>query len=140
MIASMDIMHQLENYCDYDKPCYRKTRGEGEKALVGLEAEGQEGAYVWKNELDDGTKATILASAQEVRGKVLTDTDGNVVKTSYVNTDQENWWSLAQQGKTYQEILLEHYSGQNASGMATATISNYGKLYYGYYVLYSRDY
>ena len=128
-----------QNYCDYDKPCYRKTRGEGEKALVGLEAEGQEGAYVWKGQLDDGTKAQILSAAQEVRGKVLTDTSGNVVKTGYVNTDQENWWALAQQGKNYEEILMEHYAGSNASGMSTATCSNYGNIDYGDYVLDSSD-
>jgi len=128
-----------QNYCDYEKDCYRKVRGEGEKAIVGAEAEGQEGAYIWKHKLDENTKNEILAAASEVRGKVLTDSSGNVVNTNYVNTDQQNWWALAQQGLTYDEILKQHYASQNASGMASATCSNYGNIDYGDYVLDSSD-
>lgn len=126
-----------QNYCDYDRPCYRKVRGEGEKAVVGLEAQGQEGAYIWKNQLDESTKAAVLAAAEEVKGKVLVDNTGNVVSTNYVNTDQQNWWALAQQGKNYEEILKEHYSGQNASSMSSATCSTVGNIDYGDYVLSS---
>ena len=123
-------------YCDIDKPCYHVLRS-GQPTIYGPEAEGMSGATVWKGQLDEATKAEILAAAEEVKGKVLVDSSGNVVSTNYVNTDQNHWWELAQQGKKYDEILVEHYSSSGATGMNSATCSNYGNIDYGNYQLSS---
>jgi len=123
-------------YCDIDKPCYHVLRS-GQPTIYGPEAEGMSGATVWKGQLDEATKAEILAAAAEVRGKVLVDDQGNVVNTNYVNTDQQHWYELATQGKNYEEILVEHYSSQNAKGMNSAVCSNYGNIDYGNYELSS---
>jgi len=123
-------------YCDIDKPCYHYTRS-GKPTIYGPEAAGMAGATVWKGQLDEATKAEILAAAEEVKGKVLVDSSGDVVNTNYVNTDQQHWWELAQQGKSYEEILVEHYSSKNATGMNSATCSNYGNIDYGDYQLSS---
>ncbi len=123
-------------YCDIDKPCYHVTRN-GKPTIYGPEAEGMAGATVWKGQLDEATKAEIMAAAEEVRGKVLIDDAGNVVNTNYVNTDQQHWYQLATEGKNYEEILVEHYSSQNAKGMNSAVCSNYGNIDYGNYELSS---
>ena len=123
-------------YCDIDKPCYHVSRS-GKPTIYGPEAEGMAGATVWKGQLSEQTKADILAAAEEVKGKVLVDSSGNVVYTNYINTDQNHWYELSQQGKNYEEILVEHYSGQGASGMNSATCSNYGNIDYGNYELSS---
>ena len=123
-------------YCDIDKPCYKVSRS-GKPTLYGPEAEGASGATVWKGQLDESTKAAIMAAAEEVKGKVLVDESGNVVYTNFVNTDQNNWWSLAQQGKNYEEILTEHYKDRGATGMNSASCTYYGNIDYGDYELNS---
>lgn len=123
-------------YCDIDKPCYKVSRS-GKPTIYGPEAEGMAGATVWKGQLNEATKAQILAAAEEVKGKVLIDSSGNVVYTNYINTDQNNWYKLATEGKDYEQILVEHYSSSNATGMSSGTCSNYGNIDYGNYELSS---
>ncbi len=120
-------------YCDYDRDCYRMTRGSSPALFSPEIDENTSGAYVWKGQLSEELKAKVLAAADEVKGKVLLDESGNVAHTNYVNTDQQHWVELANQGKTYDEILIEHYGGGNVSG-ATCTS---GVIDYGDYVLSS---
>ena len=122
-------------YCDYDKTCMKYPRS-GKPTLYGPEAEKMSGATVWKNQLSETTKAEILAAAEEVKGKVLVDSEGNVVYTNFVNTDQKQWWEYAKQGMNYEEILVKHYSSSGASGMSSAECS-YGNIDYGDYTLSS---
>ena len=130
-------------YCDYDKDCYRYVRS-GKPALYGPEAEKVGGAYIWKHKLDDSTKSAVLAAADEVKGKVLVDKDGNVVYTNFVNTDQNQWYEMAQQGMKWDEILIKHYSSSGASSYSTAECNEStsdsgqtGSISYGDYSLSS---
>lgn len=123
-------------YCDYDKPCYRLVRS-GQPALYGPEAAGMSGAYVWKNQLDEGTKSAILAAAEEVKGKVLVDSSGEVVYTNFINTDQQQWYAMAQQGMKWDEILIKHYSSSGASSFSSAQCANTGNIDYGNYSINS---
>lgn len=126
-----------QNYCDPEKPCYRKVR-EGKKALVGKEAEGQEGAYVWKGQLSEETKAAVYAAAEEVKGKILVDGDGNVVYTNFVDKDQKEWYRMAtEENKTAEEIMVEYYSSSGATGYSSANCTTTGNIDYGNYVLSS---
>lgn len=120
-------------YCDYDRPCYRMTRGDS-PALVSPEVDGSSsGAYVWKGQPDEALREEILSVAEDVKGKVLLDDSGNVVHTDYIDKDQNEWSRLASEGHTYDEILNIHYGGGSISG---ATCSS-GIIDYGDYVLSS---
>ncbi len=120
-------------YCDYDRPCYRMTRGDS-PALVSPEVDSStSGAYVWKAQPDEALREEILSVAEEVKGKVLLDDSGNVVYTNYIDKDQNEWSRLASEGHTYDEILSIHYGGGSISG---ATCSS-GIIDYGDYVLSS---
>ena len=123
-------------YCDPDKPCYHYTRS-GQPTIYGPEAEGMAGATVWKNQLSEQTKADVMAAGKEVEGKVLVDSSGNVVYTNYVNTDQNQWYEMAQQGMKWDEILIKHYSSSGASGYNSATCQGTGNIDYGDYSLSS---
>ena len=122
-------------YCDPDKTCMKYPRS-GKPTLYGPEAEKMSGAKVWKNKLSDTTKAEIMAAADEVKGKVLVDSEGNVVYTNFVNTDQKQWWEYAKQGMNYEQILTTHYASKGASGMSTSDCS-YSGIDYGDYSLSS---
>ncbi len=49
--------------------------------------------------------------ASEVSGKVALDSSGNVYLTNFLNTDQNAWISMANQGMDYTQIILKHYPG-----------------------------
>lgn len=115
-------------YWDYDKDIYRYDRGR-----ISLYSPEINSGTVWKRALDEATKEEVLAIADEVKGKVLLDENGNVVHTDYINTDQQEWNRLASEGHTYDEILSIHYGGGSISG---ATCSS-GNIDYGDYVLSS---
>ena len=123
-------------YCDIDKPCYHKERS-GQPTIYGPEAEGMEGATVWKGQLSEETKAQILAAAEDVKGKVLVDANGEVVFTNFVNTDQQEWHRMALEGKTAEEIMVEYYSDKGATGFSSANCTTMGNIDYGDYVLSS---
>ena len=123
-------------YCDPDKPCYHYTRS-GKPTIYGPEAEGMAGATVWKGQLSEQTKADVMAAAKEVEGKVLVDSSGNVVYTNFVNTDQNQWYEMAQQGMKWDEILIKHYASSGASGYNSATCQGTGNIDYGDYSLKS---
>lgn len=115
-------------YWDYDKDIYRQDRG-----AISLYSPEINSGSVWKRALDETTKEDVLTIADEVKGKVLLDSSGNVVHTDYINTDQQEWSRLASEGHTYDEILSIHYGGGSVSG---ATCSS-GNIDYGDYVLSS---
>lgn len=51
--------------------------------------------------------------AKEVDGLVLVNSKGNVVNTPYINVDQNQWRSMANNGMKYDEILIKHYDSAN---------------------------
>ena len=106
-------------YCDYDKDCMHYKRS-GKPTIYGPEADTVSGATVWKPKLSESTKTAVLAAADEVKGKVLVDNEGNVVYTNFVNTDQNQWYAMAQQGMKWDEILIKHYASSGASSYQSA--------------------
>ena len=125
-------------YCDIDKDCYRKTRGD-EPALVGPEVhEGDAGAYVWKAKPSEELKEKLISVANEVKGAVLVDSSNQVVYTGYVDDDQQAWRAMANQGMKYDDILSTHF---NVNGghiyQANCTSGNIGNIDYGDYTLSS---
>ena len=120
-----------QNYCDPEKDCYRKNR-DGQKTLTGKEAEGYSDKYIWKHKLSEETYNEIMAAAKEVEGKVLLDNEGKVVYTNYVNTDQQEWYKMAKEGMSYDEILKRHYASQGASSMSSSNCSYANVNYFNY--------
>ncbi len=115
-------------YWDYDKDIYRYDRG-----AISLYSPEINSGTVWKSALDENTKAEVSTVANEVKGKVLLDSSGNVAHTNYINTDQQEWSRLASEGHTYDEILSSYYGGGTMSGASCSS----GTIDYGNYVLAS---
>lgn len=117
-------------YWDYDKNIYRQERG----AISLYSPEVTSGA-LWKAALSEESKSHYLALADEVKGQVLVDSNGNVVKTSYINTTSQQFISKANEGKDYEQILSEVYT--ESDGFSSGHCTSYGNIDYGDYVLSS---
>ncbi len=52
----------------------------------------------------------IRKAVEETRGQVAVDSNGQVVYTSYTDTNQTRWNNMARDGKDYFEILKKDYS------------------------------
>ena len=72
--------------------------------------------------------------AEDVKGKVLLDEEGNVVKTSYNATTSDQFISGANNGDDYQKILSDVYG---AGEFESAKCAAPGNLEYGDYTLSS---
>lgn len=120
-------------YWDYTKPIYRLDRGA--ISLYSPEVDAStSGATMWKNVLSDERMSQIQALADEVKGKVLLDSSGNVIHTGYKSTDQVDVLTEAKNGATYEEILETKYGSSNIN---SSNCSVSGNIDYGDYVLSS---
>lgn len=117
-------------YWDYEKDIYREDRGS-----ISLYSPEVTSGTLWKSALDDSRKQEILSLAEEVKGKVLVDSNGSVYSTNYVASTSEQFISLANEGKTYDEILATVYA--DSDGFGDSYCSSYGNIDYGDYVLSS---
>ena len=122
-------------YWDYEKDIYRQDRGAISLYSPELAADGSSGGSLWKSKLSDERKAQVLALANEVKGKVLTDSSGKVVSTNYASHESEQFSSLAAAGKNYAEILTTVYS--DGTDFESGHCTSYGNIDYGDYVLSS---
>lgn len=128
-------MRACENdqvYWDYEKDIYRYARGS-----VSLYSPEVNSGTLWKAALSEERKAQVLALAEEVKGKVLVDSNDNVISTNYVASVSEQFISLAAEGKTYDQILNTVYADKGASGFSSGHCTSYGNIDYGDYVLSS---
>lgn len=117
-------------YWDYDKDIYRQDRGS-----ISIYSPEITSGTLWKSALSQSRKEQVLQLAEDVKGKVLVDSANNVVTTGYVASTSEQFISLANEGKTYDEILATVYT--DSSGFGDAHCSTYGNIDYGDYVLSS---
>ena len=122
-------------YWDYEKDIYRQDRGAISLYSPELASDGSSGGSLWKSKLGDERKAQVLALAEEVKGKVLTDSSGKVVSTNYASSESSQFSSLAASGKNYAEILTTVYS--NGTDFESGHCTSYGNIDYGDYVLSS---
>ena len=115
-------------YWDYDKDIYREDRG-----AISLYSPEINSGTVWKTALSQETKEEVLALANEVKGKVLLDENGNAIHTGYLNNDADEWRTMGEEGYNYEDILIKHYGGGSVSGSTCAS----GIIDYGDYTLSS---
>lgn len=96
-------------YCDPDRGCSLNSPTTGSNFVTVYSGENTH-PYRYKGPLPADSE--LRKSVAEVAGVLALDSNGNVVLTPYVNTDQNAWNSMASSGKDYTEILLEHYGGK----------------------------
>lgn len=116
-------------YWNYNQDMYYSTSSG--KTLYSPEI--SEGT-VYKYALSAERKEQVESIAQQVSGKVLLDSNGDVYKTSKSSTNQ--FVTEAQNNKTYEEILEKVYGTTKYS---SATCSSYGNIDYGDYVIESSN-
>lgn len=114
-------------YWDYEKDIYRQDRGS-----ISLYSPEINSGTIWKYALSEERKAEVLAIAEDVKGKVLLDSSGNVLSTSYNSTTSDSF--LAGADKGYENILKDVYGSDNISSAECTTTGN---IDYGDYVLSS---
>lgn len=117
-------------YWDYDKDIYRSDRG-----AISLYSPEVNSGSLWKSALSEQRKSEILALADSVKGKVLVDSSNNVYATSYNSSKSSEFISLANSGKSFDQILESVY-GTGDFNSANCR-SGSGNIDYGDYVLSS---
>ncbi len=115
-------------YWDYEKDIYRQARG-----AISLYSPEVTSGTLWKAALSEADIARYLELANDVKGKVLVDSSGNVVKTGYVASTSQQFMSKANEGKNYEQILSEVYT--DSDGFSNGHCTSYGNIDYGDYVL-----
>lgn len=99
-------------FCHPDKGCWSNTTG-GQTGSSSTWSSctvhsGEDKSKTWsKSKLDDNSN--IRKAVQETSGQVAVDSEGKVVYTSYLDTNQKRWTSMAKQGSDYFEILKKDY-------------------------------
>ena len=116
-------------YWNYNEIIYREDRG-----AISLYSPEINSGTIWKSPLDETRKAEVEALAEEVKGKVLLDDDGNVFKTSYNSTTSNQFTEGANNGDTYDKILSDVYGVGNIN---SAKCASAGNIDYGDYTLSS---
>lgn len=102
-------------YCDPDKGCWSNSASAGGTVHSGYDTSK---AYARPPLSQDSPIRTAVA---ETAGKVLVDSNGEMVNTNYINTDQIAWNEMANTGKDHFEILKATYS--NATKIVTTCSS-----------------
>ena len=116
-------------YWNYNEIIYREDRG-----AISLYSPEINSGTIWKSPLDETRKAEVEALAEEVKGKVLLDDDGNVFKTSYNSTTSNQFTEGANNGDSYDKILSDVYGVGNID---SARCASAGNIDYGDYTLSS---
>ena len=113
-------------YWDYEKDIYQQYRGS-----ISLYSPEVNSGKVWKHALSDSQKQRVESLANEVKGEVLQDSNGNPPKISYNNTSQNSMKKQANAGKAYKEILQNQFGISPTSNGVCQT----GTIDYGNYQL-----
>lgn len=118
-------------YWDYEKDIYRSDRGS-----ISIYSPEITSGTLWKSALAEQRKNEVLALANDVKGKVLVDSSGSVYATDYNSTKSSQFVSLANEGKTYDQILESVY-GVGDFSSAKCHSTGGGNIDYGNYNLTS---
>ena len=99
-------------HCDIDKGCHGTGGSQGGYVVSGDDSS----AWYHKPALPEGHD--IRKAAEATQGEVLVNSQGYIINTGYLNTEQNMWRSLADQGLDYKQILMKTYGsgGSRSSG------------------------
>lgn len=112
-------------FCNPDRGCWSNSCGGDAYRYCSNSSEiapvedrtihsGYDASKNWKKE-PLAADSDVRKAVEETRGEVLVDNDGKIVDTNYMDTNQQYWDSLAEQGKDYLEILVADYGDQGAA-------------------------
>ena len=118
-------------YWNYTEDIYRKD--EGSISKYSPEVDSSNGT-LWHAKLDQKRIGEIETIAEAVAGEILIDSDTNIISTNYNSTTSNQFIDLANDGKTYKDILKEVYGSDSING---ATCTSSGTIDYGDYTLTS---
>lgn len=116
-------------YWNYDKNIYREDRG-----AISIYSPEISSGTLWKSALSSERKKEVLALADEVKGKVLLDNKGDVLKLAYNATTSTQFVNGANDGQSYDKILASVY---DVGGMSSASCTTTSEIDYKDYVLSS---
>lgn len=120
-------------YWDYTKDCPKIERS-GKPTLYCVGVDGS--TDIWKKALNEDRKKELESLANDVMGEVLLDEDGNVLKLGYQSDETDQFIAMANEGKSYVEILESVYGSKKYSSADCA----YGGVYdYNDYSLSSEN-
>lgn len=94
-------------YCDPDKGCGKRADG---VFISDPYSEEVDPNADYKPKYGLATDSQLRTAVAEVVGVVAIDNEGNIVKTSYTNTQHVLWREKANEGLDYTEILKGSYS------------------------------
>ena len=109
-------MRACENdqvYCDFENGCTRNGSGS-----VVTYTQGTPG---WKSGMSGDKLAEFNKNLDEVAGMVAIDSSGEIVYTNYVDKDQNQWDSVANDGGTYYDALVSDYGDIDVTSNCTAS-------------------
>jgi len=120
-------------YWDYTKDCSKVERS-GKPTLYCVGVDGS--TDIWKKALGEDRKKELESLANDVMGEVLLDENGNVLKLGYQKDETDQFIAMANEGKSYVEILESVYGSKKYSSADCA----YGGVYdYNDYSLSSEN-
>lgn len=107
-------------HCDIDKGCHGTGGSQGGYVVSGDDSS----AWYHKPALPEGHD--IRKAAEATQGEVLVNSQGYVINTGYLSTEQNLWRSLADQGLDYKQILMKTYGsgGVRSSGASDIKKAN----------------
>ncbi len=103
MVLSIRSCTEDQVYCDPDKGCWSN-----DKNANGTVHSGQQAGKPYSKP-PIPMDSPIRKAIEETKGTVLVDDSGNIVMTSYTDTNHQNWNSLAQAGNDCFQILKKDY-------------------------------
>ena len=99
-------------YWDYTKDCPKVERsGKPTLYCVGVD----NSTDIWKKALTEDRKKELESLANKVMGEVLLDENGNVLKIGYQKDETDQFIAMANEGKSYVEILESVYGSDKYS-------------------------
>ena len=127
----MRACEQDQVYWESEKDIYRLDRGK-----ISIYSPEIKSGTLWKSALSEQRKTEVLALAEDVKGKVLLDSTGNVYATSYNSTKSSQFINMANEGKSYEQILQSVYNVSDFSS-AKCHSNSAGNIDYGDYTISS---
>lgn len=105
-----------QTYCDPDKGCYTCLDSNySQNHIVTLLTQGTVPAGAKCNSNPRGplsSDSPIRSAVKAVSGQVLKDSNGNIIRTGYGQSEQNKWNDLANSGMDYVEIIRDTYGSQ----------------------------
>lgn len=110
-------------YCDPDQGCTIEQVQNLDYGTVRIWKQGNTGNGQYIAPLTGKAKERFDSLVDSVSGVVLVDQNNEVFFTNFTNDDQNAWSAMANLGKKYDQILLEHYKNKGQTGKTPTALA-----------------